>query len=245
VLYAWRDSGTVRVIVRYPPSAGATASLSRFEQISGRQFLERSLRASLPDRVSALTIDRAGNSRQDIALITGERKAGRAFLSTASIESDFTIGPLRQLLTFNDSTGAVRALIPAGLTGAASGDFIIVFGPPVNALGLAYRKNHGTLQDSLEWIAGVQLREEDDLVVRDVDGDGAPDITILNDAATTVSTMYGGPDGFAPAVTICSARGVRSIAIAPLVIPGQCDLIMARPAEGTVAILFAPFRHHR
>jgi hypothetical protein len=245
VLSARRDSGIVRVFVRYPQRPGAVVTLSRFDQISGGQFLERSLRTSLPDRISALTVDRAGTPHQDIALIGVERNAGRAFLSTASMESDFTIGPLRQNLAFRDSTASVRALIPAGLTSATSRDFIIVFGPPVNALGIAYRTHDGSFRDSLEWIADVHIREEDDLVVEDVDRDGRPDITVRNDAAKTVSTMYGGANGFAPAVSICSARGVRSIAIAPLVVPGQSDLIMSRPADGTVAILFAPFRHHR
>jgi hypothetical protein len=115
-------------------------------------------------------------------------------------------------------------------------------GKPVNALMLAYRNPDGSFRNEPEWIRNVSLEGDDDIVVEDVDGDGRPDITVRDEATESIETYYGGPLGFVAGVRICSARGVGGIAIAPLVSRNVMDLVLSRGDEGTVSILFDPFR---
>ena len=239
---AWHDSSSLRVLVRYPSRRDAPVSLSLFEQIGGRQFLERSLRASLPDRLAAVTVDRAPASPYTVSFISTDRAARVSSLFEAPADRAFSLGQIRQILTFPDSVSATRGLIPASLTVPGRRDLIIVFGRPLNALGLACRNGDGTFRDSLDWIRNVRIDEDDDIVVEDVDGDGRPDITVRNDAQEEVVTYYGGEGGFGRGVSICSARGVRAIAVAPLVTPSVHDLVLSHHAEGTVSVMFNPFR---
>lgn len=239
---AWSDSLSLRVLVRYPPRGDAPVSLSLFEQLGGRQFLERSLRASLPERLAAVTVDRASATSYTVSFISTDKTARASSVVEAPADRSFSLGQVRQILTFADSVSATRGLIPASLSVPGRRDLIIVFGKPVNALGLAYRTPEGAFRDSLEWIRNVRVEDDDDIVVEDVDGDGRPDITVRNDVREEVVTYYGSPGGFDPGVTICSARGVRAIAVAPLITPSQQDLILSHQAEGTVSIMFDPFR---
>ena len=244
VLYAWQDTTSLSVLVRYEPRGSTRVSLSLFEQLSGRQFLERSLRVSLPDRLSAVTVDRKSEaSSYHIAYVSRDNMNRVSSLSVGTASSSFALADVRQVLSFSDTTGATRGVIPASLGSAGSRDLILVLGKPVNALGLAYRTSTGGFRDSLEWIGNVSIDDDDDVIVRDVNGDAFPDLTIRNTASERVETFYGGPTGFGPRVPICTARGVRAIGIAALSSPITQDLVLSHSAEGTVSILFAPFRH--
>jgi len=239
---AWTDSLSLRVLVRYPPRGDASVSLSLFEQLGGRQFLERSLRASLPERLAAVTVDLAAASPYAVSFISTDKSAKASSLFEAPADRSFSLGQIRPILSFPDSVNTTRGLIPASLAVPGRRDLIIVFGKPLNALGLAYRNGDGSFRDSLEWIRNVRIEEDDDIVVEDVDGDGRPDITVRDDAREEVVTYYGGSDGFSRGVAICNARGVRAIAVAPLVAPPVQDLVLSHSDGGTVSILFNPFR---
>ncbi|HMK38736.1 MAG TPA: VCBS repeat-containing protein, partial [Bacteroidota bacterium] len=52
VLHAWIDSVSFKMLLRYTRQENNGVSLSLFEQISGGQFLERSIRFSLTDRIA-------------------------------------------------------------------------------------------------------------------------------------------------------------------------------------------------
>ncbi|HTY58498.1 MAG TPA: hypothetical protein VMF59_06750, partial [Bacteroidota bacterium] len=122
------------------------------------------------------------------------------------------------------------------------GDYVVIMRKPVNALLLVYRNPDGSFRSEPEWIRNVSVEAEDDIIVEDVDGDGRPDITVRNAASESVETFFGGTLGFGPAVRICSARGTGGIAVAPLVSRNVKDLVLSRMDEGTVSILFNPFR---
>ena len=217
-------------------------SLSLFEQISGRQFLERNLRASLPARISALTVDRSDSESYDVCFVRTDRPSRQATVSIASAGRDFAIGRIRPLLSYADSAGATSGIIRASLRSSASRDLILCFGKPVRALAVAYGRGDGSFGDSLEWIPDVSIDGESDIIVRDVDRDGWRDITVLDVQREAVVTYYGSPAGFLPGMLVTAARGVSAIGVAPLASPEKNDLVLVREEEGTVSILRAPFR---
>ena len=246
VLHAWEDTSALRILLRYGGRGSGPLSLSLFEQIGGRQFLERAFRASLPERLTAVSMEQeAGREGYTIAFVSSEGQNGKCSLSLADVSQLFSTGPVKQSLTFSDSTSSTAAVIPATLTAGGPRDMIIVLGRPDNALVIAYRNPDGSFRPATERIADVALSTEEDLVVRDVDGDGHPDITVRNALTEEVQTFFGSPRGFGRGIRICSARGVRGFAIAPLVVPDIEDLVLSRYNEGTVVILYGPFRHQQ
>jgi hypothetical protein len=243
VLHAWADSTAVRMLLRYSRHERNAVSLSLLEQIGGGQFLERSMRFSLTDRIAAATIARSVTGpAYKVAYVTAGAGGRTAALQTADVSPFYSVGSVKPGLSFADSTTSALGIVPAALRQAGGGDYIIIMGKPVNALLLVYRNPDGTFRSEPEWIRNVSADGDDDVIVEDVDGDGRPDITVRNGATESVETFYGGPLGFGSGVRICSAHGVGGIAVAPLVSRSVRDLVLSHRDEGTVSILFGPFR---
>ncbi|MEW6510703.1 MAG: VCBS repeat-containing protein [Bacteroidota bacterium] len=242
VLYAWQDSSSLRILVRYLPLRSEPVSLSLFEQISGKQFLEHSLQASLPERISAATVGRIGATSYSIAIASHEKSTRQTSLVLAYADRSLTLGPLHQILSFADSASATRGIATASLSRPGSRDFLLFLGKPSNAIGVAYESAPGSYRDTLEWIRNVRADGEDHIVALDVDGDGWPDLTVRNGVTDEIVTFYGGPGGFGPGESVCNALGVDSFAIAPLIDPRRKDLVLTRPADGTISLKFHPFR---
>jgi hypothetical protein len=243
VLQAWSDSVSLRLLLRYAWQEKKAVSFSVFEKISGGQFLERSMRFSLTDRFAAATMERSPNGpTYTVAYVTSSTSGRASTLQSGEVTPFFALGSMGPVLTFSDSTSSTVGIIPATLRQGGGRDYIVVLGKPVNALLLAYRNPDGSFRSDPEWIRNVSVEGDDDIIVEDVDGDGHPDITVRDESAESIETYYGGPLGFGAGVRICSARGVGGIAIAPLVSGKVKDLVLSRSDEGTVSILFGPFR---
>jgi hypothetical protein len=243
VLHAWIDSVSLKMLLRYAWQEKKAVSLAVFEQITGGQFLERSMRFSPTDRIAAATMERSSDGpTYTVAYITSSSSGRISTLQSAEVTPLFAIGSIKPGLTFSDSTSSTVGLIPATLRKGGGRDYIVIMGKPVNALMLAYRNPDGSFRGEPEWIKGVSLEGDDDIIVEDVDGDGRPDITVRDESTESIETFYGGPLGFDAGVRICSARGVRGIAVAPLVSGNVKDLVLSHGDEGTVSILFDPFK---
>ncbi len=243
VLHAWNDSVSFKMLLRYAHQEKNAVTLSLFEQINGGQFLERSMRFSMADRIAAATMERSPDgSDYRVAYVTTSSARGTSTLQSAGVTPLFDVGTVGPGLTFADSTSSAGGIIPATLRQGGGGDYIVVMGKPVNALLLVYRNPDGSFRSEPERVNDVSVGGDDDVVVADVDGDGRPDITVRDELSESVVTYYGGPLGFSAGVRICSARGVGGIAIAPLLSRKSCDLVLSRLDEGTVGLLFDPFR---
>jgi len=243
VLHAWADSALLRMLVRYVSHGRNAVSLSLFEQISGGQFLERSMHFSLPERIAAATMERsAGGGGYTVAYITSSSALRSSSLQTAEVTPLFAPGTVRPALTFDDSTSSAAGIVPATLRQGGGGDYIVIMGKPVNALLLLYRNPDGSFRSDPEWVRNVTVSGDNDIIVDDVDGDGRPDITVRDMSTESVRTFYGGALGFGDGARICSAAGVGGIAIAPLISRKAKDLVLSHTDEGTVTILFDPFR---
>jgi hypothetical protein len=242
VLRAWQQPGTLTILVRNRDKDGGAVSLSLFEQISGRQFLERSLRTNIPEQLLAVTADRQGDSSSySVAFARADKATGTSTVSYAIVDPSFFVQAVVPAFSFQDSTESTRSLISARLSPEGTHDMVVVLGKPANALLLAYNSAEATQVQVTNWVYNVAVADDNDLVVSDVDGDGFPDITIRNLATGTIETIYGGKNGFSRRRAICSARGVRGIAVAPLTTSGLPDLILTRADEATVSVQFSPF----
>jgi len=235
-------SRKLEILVRYRSERDASLSLSLFEQLSGKLFLERNLKAKVPNRITALTVaDILG--RNDLLVATHDRSSRLSTISLAPSSGTFDFRNPQSLFAFSDSTSSVRSLLCSGPPALEKKDIFVILSDPRNAIGIARGKGKGAFRDSLQWINGVHPLDDAALQYEDVDGDSIGDLTVLDSEKKAIIVYYGERDGrFGPARVICRADDVNGFAIGSLRRNGRCDLVMTHGRTGTVSMTFNPFR---
>ncbi len=235
-------SRKLEILVRFRNERDASLSLSLFEQLSGKLFLERNLQAKVPDRIMALTVaDILG--RNDLLVATHARSSGVSTVSLAPSAGTFDFKSVQSLFTFDDSTASIRSLMCGSSTASEGNNIFVVLGDPRNAIGIARGKGPGMFLDSLEWISDVRPLDDASVDLQDVDGDGTKDVTVLDSGRKAIVVYYGEREGrFGPANVVCEAPDVNGFAIGPLRDHARRDLVLTHGPSGTVSITFNPFR---
>lgn len=235
-------SRKLEILVRYKNEHDRSLSLSLFEQLSGKLFLERNLQAKVPHRITALTVaDILGHN--DLLVATHDRSSGMSTVSLASSSGAFDFKNIHSLFAFSDSTASCRLLACAEPASSGRKNIFVVLSEPRNAIGIARGKGEGAFQDSLEWISNVRPLDDAAIEYQDVDGDGISDLTVLDSVRKAVVVYYGQPDGrLAAASVVCPAPDVSGFAIGSLREAGRRDLVLTHGSTGTVSMIFQPFR---
>lgn len=242
VVLAKESEGRLEMLVRHSTGRGRAVSLSLFQQIAAVQFVERSLKPTLPAAIAALTMDDfTGNGRYDLAFVTQNQKTGRAEISMAFADNDFNFHTITHVLSYGDSQASTTGMVSALIDRDEHKDLLLLVGPPVNALAVALARGDGTFRDSLMWLHEIRPTHEDALVVRDVDMDGINDIVFVDEIRESIVVLYGERSGYTRPVEIRGAGKPQSIRVAPLVHAGTMDLVASDSARGTISILFGPF----
>lgn len=239
------SSGTgLEILVRHRNPRDGSVSLSLFEQLGGGQFLERSIRSNLPNRIIALAVeDITRNGQYDLILATHDQTSRRTTISIAPADGRFQFLGIKPILSYPDSTGSTRSIIPAHVDRDGFKDILLTVGPPTNAFGIVYGNGNGMFKDSVGWLWGMQSRFDESLIVHDADGDGIADIIFIDEARDSVTVLYGSKDGrFSSPSSICFARGVGSIRLASIKLDAAQDLILSHLERGSVSIKFHPFK---
>lgn len=246
VVYAKRDSigHRLEILARSGSPQAGHLSLSLFQQIDHGQFLERSLRASLPDRITALTVDdytSSGNYR--LVFVTHDRVLRQSTVSLAFASQGFDFKTVKQVLSLPDSAPSVRSIATGFVDEDSFRDVLLLMAPPRNAFGIVYGKGGGLFRDSVELIRNVQPLDEDAVLLQDVNRDGHADLTWIDVSRNAVVTAYGhGKRKFGPPVLIVPAAGVTALAVADVKTPNVLDLILVNGSKNSVNIIFHPFR---
>ena len=245
VVLASRDSSTgqLEVLTRYAGGPDGSLALSLFRQLSGGQFLERSIRPVVPGYITALTVDNYSSSgRYDMLFVTNDKATRQSTLSVAYAGRGFDFSSAKQVMTFSDSAVNVRAIIPGYLDNDSTIDLILLMSSPRNGLRIVYGGPAATFKDSVDVIRNVQPIGEDAMIIRDVNGDGHRDLTWIDAGKNAVVTMYGrGNRQFDAPVTICPASRVTAIEIAGLKSVHSQDLVLANGSRGSITVVFDPF----
>ena len=246
VLVARSDGagGMLEMLVRNVSGPGNVISLSLFQELPGGRFLERSLRSNLPDRITAVTVAEITRTGEyDVVYVSHELGSRVSMVSLGLANRSFDITSQKVVLTIPDSAGLVTSVIPGLIDNDDRRDLLFVLGAPRNALAIAYGAGRGTFRDSLVWIPGVLPINDDAVVLRDVDGDGIVDITMIDALRRGVVTLYGKPQGgFHPPVTIIAGGNISAIRVAPLRSASEQDLVVADGTRCSISVLPYPFR---
>ena len=245
VLFARQGQGSsgLVILVRNEQGRRRALSLSLFEQLTSGQFLERSLRTNIAQRILALTVDDFTGARgYDLAYVTNDRSTSISTVSLSRGTTGFGFGAGRPLFSYEDSTASTRAILSGRVDADSYADLLLVLGPPRNTLAVAYGRGDGTFRDSLAWIPDVRPARDGEIVFRDVNQDGTNDIVFLDDERNAVIALYGRGNGRfqAPAI-VAPGDGVTGLAVAPLRREGVDDLILSHGERGIVTVHVSPF----
>jgi hypothetical protein len=128
--------------------------------------------------------------------------------------------------------GIQDAIIANGCNGCSNG-----------AVGVLLGIGDGAFQPPVTYSTGGLY--PNGLAVGDINGDGKPDVVVVNNGSSTVAVLLGNGDGtFQPAVTYPSGGGAGSqsfgVALADINIDGKLDVIVGNStgsATGNVAVL--------
>lgn len=237
-------SHALELLVRYKDSRSGSPSLSLFEQISGEHFVERSLRASLPKRITALTVEDVTNNGQYVLFYAVHDPAlAQTTVNIAFAASGFNFSTGSALFGFPDSLASTYALLAGYVDADTSRDLIVLKGGRSPGIGIAYGIGVGAFRDSLGWIWGVRPTNDDVVVIRDVDGDGRNDLVVLDELRKAVVVLHQKADkSFRSPEIVAAESDIRSIRVASLRTPGVQDLVLSHGDKGKISILYNPFR---
>ncbi len=245
VVSANHESDKLNFLVRSRRTNEKTFSLSLFEQLSPRQFVERSLRPTLPTTMVAVNItEEQSQGAFRLLFATNDRNTRRTTVWAGRSDNTFEVTTTSPLFSYSDSLSVTRYIAGRYLNSDSLEDVLFSLGPPRNELGVWYGKTQSGGRDSIEWIRNVQPVVDDAIIVRDVNGDNLADLVFVDALRRAVVVCYGTEKrGFRPPQAVVPAEGVYSIRVAPLGDAGVHDLIFSNSERGTVSIFFNPFSH--
>ena len=236
------DSSGLEFVVRYTNAKDRSYVFSSFKQISPKQFVERSLRASVSTKILTMSIDEGASPGSfELLFAQHDKSSGRTTISASTSEKGLLFGATKALFSYSDSLSVTKFVLGAYLNPDAFKDVIVTLGAPQNSLGIWYGTVRPFSRDSVAWIANVQPINEDAMTLSDVNNDGTTDIVWLDGLRRAIVVSYGSAGGFGSPVSVLQATGVSSFRLGSLRQQGVTDLVCTNPAKGTVSIVFAPF----
>lgn len=246
VLSAREDSvsGRLRMLVRSVDRRRGGRIISLFDELDGGRYLERSFRASIPDRVVALALDEFTRPGQfDLVALEHDRKRNSSGVTFSAGDAGTAFAAARPMLTVPDTAGAARSILTARITQDSLPDLAVFFGPPRNAMAVIAGSGGGEFRDPPLWVNGVSPLNDDAVLFRDVDGDGLVDCTLVDRVRGGVVTLYGAGDGsFSEPDVVWSGRRATAIRVAPSTAEGRSDLVVVSEEGGWVSVVADPFR---
>ena len=243
VVVARRDTTGLQFVVRHQNPKDRTYMLSLFDQISQRQFVERSLRSTLPTKILALNVSvGVAPGTFDLLFATNDKASRQTTISQAVSDSGMQFRSVRPMFSYPDSSAGTRLIVGGFVNSDPFRDVIVSVGSPRNGLGIWYGKAPTALRDSIEWVYGVQPANDDAIIIRDVNNDDLPDITWLDTMRHSVLVMYGTErKGLRPPVAVLPAEKVQCIRLSNFREAGSTDVVLSNSDRGTISIIMNPF----
>lgn len=243
VVVARRDSTGLQFVVRHKNSKDRSYMLSLFDQISQRQFIERSLRSTLPTKILALNVSvGVAPGTFELLFATNDNVSRHTTISQAVSDSGMQFRSVRPIFSYLDSSASTRMIVGGFVNSDPFRDVIVSVGSPRNALGVWYGEAPTAVRDSIEWVYGVHPANDDAIILRDVNNDDLPDITWLDAMRRSVLVMYGTErKGLRPPVAVVPAEKAQCIRLANFREAGSTDIVLSNGDRGTISIIMNPF----
>jgi hypothetical protein len=232
-------AGGLQVLVRYLRLPTGAVSLSLFEEIAGRRFIERSVRPSVPGRIVALTAGaRTSAGRYDVFFAARGTDRGVYRIGAAVSSEGFDLRTVRDVTQIADTGVSAVSLLAARVNNDDFPDILVLTGGPRPRIGILFSRGEAAFDDSLTWIADGAPASDATVQVADVDADGRADIAFLEPSQRAVHVLLQRPDGgFRGPLTVAPALDAGSFLFARLSGGPGLDLIVPHRAHGTITVI--------
>jgi hypothetical protein len=233
----------LRLLVRSRGGAQASATFSLFEQLTGRNFLERTFTTVLPTAFRGITAASLSSGKgSDLIFLTADRSGSSYALSYASAGTDFSYRDVRRFFTFTDSLTPFRAVQVADVDGDGLEDVLLVGEGVARGVGVLYARPGGGFDSTLYRIDGLVPRAGGRVLVQDVDGDNLPDCVAIDQLSQTVRVVYGGGGRqFSRPRDVASAVHVYAFDVGSFLDADSRDLVLTNEDRGTISVFLKPF----
>jgi hypothetical protein len=197
------------------------------------------------DDNSVAVADVNGDGNPDIVVANWGGGTGGGAIGVLLGNGDGTFKPA---VTYNSAGGTANAVVIADLRNDGKLDLLVADtncnSCSTSVIAVLLGNGDGTFQPATTYGTGGTGGGEglfggESLAVADVNGDGKPDVAVVNSQSNTVAVLLGNGDGtFQPAVTYSTGGSYPdAVAIADLNGDGKLDLVVVNQSEGTAAVL--------
>jgi hypothetical protein len=230
------------IVVRYLPSFHSGVRVSLFEQLSGRQFLERTIRPSIQDQITAAAVHSVEESGEFDLLFTAPRANGdTSIVYSSTAPSSLRFGVVHPVCSYPDSNHSTAEIVwgrtPVGPMPRA----VLRRRSPESDFGILQFVRADSAV--LSWPAMLKSRERVSILYLDVDQDGVDDLILHDLRGNTIEWYRGLTDGtFSGPILLFDDPDIGGIAVGSLRRDGTIDLALTRPSRGGVTVLKDPFR---
>jgi hypothetical protein len=238
-----RHERRIEIMIRSHDPTGRGTTLTFLEQLSRRQFLERTFRPTVAVPVLAATARHEGPAGGLAVLFaTNDPATARTTVYAVQATPAFIFGAVSTLFSFPDSLSRTFLLTWEDEEGVYSPRAVVAIGEPTNALGI-FSMAADTLAGPVRWVKGVRPIDDAAVKYEDVDGDGIADLVVADAVRGTVSFLRGTADGrFGDPWPIAPAVSIGGFAVGSVVSRHACDLLVSDRRAGVLRIFVDPFR---
>jgi hypothetical protein len=233
----------LRLLVRSRGGAQASATFSLFEQLTGKNFLEKTFTTLLPTAFRGITAaSRSGDTGSDLIFLTSDRTGKNYTLSYAGAGTDFNYRDVRPFFTFADSLSSFRAVQVADVDGDGFEDVLILGNGSAGGVKVLYGRTGGGFDSTLYRIDGLVPRAGGRVLVQDVDGDGLPDCVTMDQLSEHIRVVYGeSRRRFSRPRDVVPAVGVYAFDVGSFLDANSEDLVLTNEDRGTISVFLKPF----
>ena len=219
-------------------------SVSLFEQIGDRVFVERGLSERLPPRVVAAAASQSSDSARSLFVVSYERRDRLSRVIAISLDEGRPRGGERVVATLPDSLGRIRWIVAHDLDRDGVNDLLFGTDHLSSQLGIFYGLPDSDEVGPAVWVQSPSPSDDQWVVVYDIDQDGRDDLVLPEADRQTLSIVYGeGFREFSKPESLCPTPDMTAFAVGPLL--GTCDIAFTSAKRGTVSIVVEPFRRRR
>jgi hypothetical protein len=237
VLHAWYDSGSSLHIMTF--EAGELRqkpAVMEFEQISQGRFTEKNVTPETRFPILAV----AGlPSGQEIWFATNDSSRHTGAVYRSGTDSLGRFSRTARIMPLDEELHPGTLIWQADLNGDSLADLVIYHPAPEEKLTVALGASDTSLVPVPRGqISPVVVDAPEYLVIKDVNGDGVPDIVVDNDRKKAVELYLGQGNGtFLPAVRLASADGIGGFALERLTAYNGPSLILTDALHGKLRII--------
>ncbi len=236
----------LEIVVSSRRSRDGGVGISSFEQLSGGQFLERTLHPNAGSPVLAAAVDRPPrDGTYGLLFAAGSRSTRSTVVYSASPSAAAGYGAVTPVFRYPDSTSSTRLLLWGDRRPDSSRSAAVVLGEPQNAI-LAFHLDPARGATTTSWLRDVHPVDDQAVVLTDADNDGCDDLLVLDAEREALLWYRGRPDGtYAEPVSIVEESDLGGFAVGPLRTRDRNDLAYTRRSAGTLTVIIDPFRGSR